>query len=209
MQAQLLLADEYPLTHKGLKSLLQSQLAVMEVSEVASCTELMRELVKKEYTHLVLDVILSDGSTLELLPNIRKVYPELRIMVLSRNSVEVYGNALKQYGIYHCLSKISSEEETILSLRRFLHNEQPARMINTPNYQDSPFSVLAPREFEICQLVVSGLGSKAIAELLSLKINTVSTIKKRVFEKTLTSNLRELLELAALCGMQGLSSLPV
>jgi DNA-binding NarL/FixJ family response regulator len=203
MQAQLLLADEYPLTHKGLKALLRSQLAVTEVAEVASCNDLMRELVKGEYTHLVLDVILSDGSTLEILPSIRRVYPELRIMVLSRNSVEVYGNALKQYGIYHCLSKISSEEETALSLRRFLHNEQPARTIDTSYYQDSPFSVLAPRELEICQLVVDGMRSKAIALQLAIKMNTVSTIKKRIFEKTRTNNLRELLELAALCGMQG------
>src|SRR5580698_760759 len=123
----ILLADEYPLTHKGIRSILQSQLSIFEVTEVASCNELMRELVKREYTHLVLDVILSDGSTLEILPNIQKVYPELHIMILSRNSVDIYRNALKQYGIYHCLSKISSEEETILSLRRFLNNEQPAR----------------------------------------------------------------------------------
>ena len=42
----------------------------------------MKELVKK-YTHLVLDIILSDGNTLEVIPNIRRVYPELNIMIFS------------------------------------------------------------------------------------------------------------------------------
>jgi DNA-binding NarL/FixJ family response regulator len=194
----ILLADEYPLTRKGIRSLLQSQLSLIEVTEVGSCKELMRELVKREYTHLILDNILSDGSTLELLPNIRRVYPELRIMLLSRNSVDVYVNALKQYGIYYCLSKVTSEEETLLSLRRFLNNEQPARIINNSVYQKNPFTVLATREFEICRLVVSGLRSKAIAEHLKIKINTVSTIKKRIFEKTFTNNLAELITLAEL-----------
>jgi hypothetical protein len=32
----------------------------------------MKELVKKKYTHLVLDIILSDGSTLEVIPNIKE-----------------------------------------------------------------------------------------------------------------------------------------
>lgn len=194
----ILLADEYPLTRKGIIPLLQSQQANIEVREVASCNELMRELVKTEYTHLVLDVILSDGSTLEILPNIHKVYPDLRIMVLSRVSVEVYRNALKQYDIFHCLSKTASEEDTDMSLKRFLHNEQPARAINTLNELKHPFSVLTAREFEVCQLVVNGMKSKPIGEKLNLKINTISTIKKRIFEKTLTSNVTELIHLAEL-----------
>ena len=41
-----------------------------DITEVGNCNDLMKELVKKKYTHLILDVILSDGSTLEIIPNI-------------------------------------------------------------------------------------------------------------------------------------------
>ena len=98
---------------KGLKLLLQLHLGFTDVHEVASCNELMKELVKKKYSHLVLDIIFSDGSTLEIVPNIRKLYPDLRIMVFSMQPAEVYGEALKQYGIYHYLSKTTPEEDTI------------------------------------------------------------------------------------------------
>lgn len=182
---------------KGLKLLLELHLHFSEVSEVVSCNQLMKELSKKQYTHLVLDIILSDGSTLEILPNIQKLYPDLRIMVFSMQPAEVYGKALRQYGIEHYLQKTTPEEETIRQLRRFLSNEQPIRDPH-PGYQTNPFSALAPRELEILHYVLKGVGTKAIAETLNIKMNTVSTVKNRIFEKTLTSNLKELIELATL-----------
>jgi len=127
MQPQILLADDHSMIRKGLKLLLQLHLGFTEVSEVVSCNELMKELGKKKFTHLVLDIILSDGSTLEILPNIRKLYPEMRIMVFSMQPAEVYGKALRQYGIEHYLPKTTPEEETIRLLRRFLLNEQASR----------------------------------------------------------------------------------
>jgi len=43
----------------------------------------MSELKKKPYTHLILDIVLSDGTALEVIPNIRKLYPNLHIMIFS------------------------------------------------------------------------------------------------------------------------------
>jgi len=48
-------------------------------------------------------------------------------MAFSMQPAEVYGKALKQYGIEHYLSKTTPEEETIRLLQRFLQNEQPLR----------------------------------------------------------------------------------
>jgi two-component system invasion response regulator UvrY len=197
MQPQIILADDHSMIRKGLKLLLQLN-GFQDISEVVSCNELMRDLVKKKYTHLILDIILSDGSTLEILPNIRKVYPELRIMVFSMQPQEVYGKALKQYGINHYLPKITPEEETIRLLQKFLQNEPPSRDLVPVNYQNNPFSALAPRELEILHYVLKGLGTKAIAATLNVKMNTISTVKNRIYEKTVTANLRELIELATL-----------
>jgi len=198
MQPQILLADDHSMIRKGLKLLLQLHLGFTEVSEVVSCNELMKELGRKKFSHLVLDIILSDGSTLEILPNIRKLYPDLRIMVFSMQPAEVYGKALRQYGIDHYLPKVTPEEETIRLLRRFLLNEQTTRESSDVRYPNNPFSALAPRELEILHYVLKGMGTKEIAETLNVKMNTVSTVKNRIFEKTLTTNLKELIELATL-----------
>jgi two-component system invasion response regulator UvrY len=197
MQPQILLADDHSMIRKGLKLLLQLHLGFTEVSEVVSCNELMKELSRKKYSHLVLDIILSDGSALEILPTIRNLYPDLRVMVFSMQPAEVYGKALRQYGIDHYLSKTTPEEDTIRLLQKFLQNEQPSRD-SALRYPNNPFSALAPRELEILHYVLKGLGTKEIAETLNVKMNTISTVKNRIFEKTLTANLKELIELATL-----------
>ncbi len=121
----------------------------------------MKELVKNKYTHLVLDIILSDGSTLEVIPNIRRVYPDLNILVFSMQPAEIYGEALKQYGINYYMSKSVGEEEMVQLLYKFMNNEMPVRQTNI-QHQDNPFKTLAPRELEILHYVLKGIGTKGI-----------------------------------------------
>jgi two-component system invasion response regulator UvrY len=183
---------------KGLKLFMQVNLGFSDVHEVATCNELMKELVKKKYTHLVLDIIFPDGSTLEIIPNIRRVYPELSIMVFSMQPAEIYGEAVKQYGINYYMSKSVGEEEMLHLLQRFIQNETPLRKTPILQNTENPFSTLAPRELEILHYVLKGMGTKEIGETLNLKMSTISTIKNRIFEKTSAGNIKELIELASL-----------
>ena len=197
MQPKILIADDHSMIRKGLKLNMQLTLGYTDIEEVATCNDLMKELVKKKYTHLILDIILSDGNTLEVIPNIRRVYPDLQILVFSMQPAEIYGEALKQYGINYYLSKSVGDEEIITILQKFLQNETPVRR-NNIQHQDNPFTTLAPRELEILHYVLKGIGTKEIAETLNLKMNTVSTIKTRIYEKTNAGNIKELIELATL-----------
>ncbi len=197
MEPSILLADDHSIIRNGLKLYIQLNLGHSSIDEVSSCSGLMNELVKKKYTHLVLDIILSDGSTLEVIPNIRKVYPDLKIMIFSMQPVEVYGEALKQYGINYYLSKTVGEEDIIDMLHHFINNDAPLQKRQTA-VKDNPFSTLAPRELEILHYVLKGIGTKQIADTLNLKMNTISTMKTRIFEKTNAGNIKELMELATL-----------
>jgi len=169
-----------------------------DMHEVSTCNSLMSELLKKKYTHLILDIILSDGNTLEVIPSIRRVYPQLAIMMFSMQAAEIYGEAVKQYGINYFLPKASGEEEMLQMLQRFLKNEAPPKQNHLSQHLDTPFSSLSPRELEILHYLLKGAGTKKIGETLNLKKNTVSTMKSRIFEKTKAANLKELIELATL-----------
>jgi DNA-binding NarL/FixJ family response regulator len=197
MQPSILIADDHSMIRKGLKLNIQLTLGFSDITEVGTCHDLMKELVKKKYTHLILDIILSDGNTLEVIPNIRKVYPYLNILVFSMQPSEIYGEALKQYGINFYMNKSVGEEEMIQVLQKFMHNETPVER-NNINHHDNPFKTLAPRELEILHYVLKGIGTKDIADTLNLKMNTISTIKTRIFEKTTAGNIKELMELATL-----------
>ena len=198
MEHCILIADDHSMIRKGLKLYMQMNLGYSNIQEVGNCNELMNELVKKKYTHLVLDIILSDGSTLEVIPNITRVFPDLQILVFSMQPAEIYGEALKQYGIQYYLSKSSGEDEIISVLQKFLQNELTASRPTGIQNVHNPFTLLAPRELEILHYVLKGIGTKNIAETLNLKMNTVSTIKNRIYEKTKASNIKELIELATL-----------
>ncbi len=198
MPPKVLIADDHSMIRKGLKLFMQLNLGYHDIQEVGTCRELMRELVKKNYTHLILDIILSDGSTLEVIPNIRRVYPDLHILIFSMQPAEIYGEALKQYGINRYLSKSVGEEEMLRVLGQFLQNETPLSKRPVLANTDNPFSSLAPRELEILHYLLKGIGTKEISETLNLKMSTVSTLKGRIYEKTNAGNIKELMELATL-----------
>jgi two-component system, NarL family, invasion response regulator UvrY len=195
MQPKILLADDHSIVRKGLRLICEMS-GYADISEVATCNALMRELVRREYTHLVLDMFLTDGNTLEILPTIRNVYPDLKIMIFSMQPAEVYAKATRQLGVWSYISKANPEEETIQILNRFLSNEQPIRRHFGGEDPANPFSYLSTREIEVLHYVLKGVGTKKISDNLNLKHNTVSTFKNRIHEKTRTANLHELVELA-------------
>ncbi len=197
MQPKILIADDHSIIRKGLKLYIQMNLGFSDITEATTCNELMKELVKQRFTHLILDIVLTDGSTLEVIPNITRLYPQLKCMVFSMQPAEIYGEALKQYGIRYYLSKSVGEEEILQVLRQFF-NDEPIRTQASFTSRDNPFTTLAPRELEVLHYLLKGLGTKEISETVNLKMNTISTIKARIYEKTNAGNIRELLELATL-----------
>ena len=195
---KILLADDHSMIRRGLKVFLQVNLGCRQIGEVTSCSDLLLEVVKKQFTHLILDIILKDGNSLEIIPSIRRVAPELKIMIFSMQPPEIYGPAVRQYSILHYMHKAAGEEEMLKSLQAFLSNDTSDAMVQGITLPSNPFSTLAPRELEILHYILKGYGTKTIGETLNLRMSTVSTVKNRIFEKTKANNLKELLELATL-----------
>lgn len=194
---RILLADDHSMIRRGLKIFLQANMGFGFVGEVPSCSELLLELSRNKYTHLILDIILKDGNSLEVLPNLRRLFPNLKIMVFSMQPAEIYAPAVRQYQINHYLHKTASEEEMLIELGKFTKEDAlPASSTKGVSLLN-PFSALAPRELEILHYMLKGFGTKHIGETLNLRMSTVSTVKNRIFEKTQAKNLKELIELAA------------
>ena len=183
---------------KGLKIYLQVNLGHKQVDESSSCNELLNALKRKPYSHLILDIILGDGSALEVIPTIRILYPNLKILIFSMQAPEVYGEALKQYGIFNYLPKSAGEDEILSVLNRFLKNQNNNSAQNRPSNTENPFSSLSPRELEVLHYLLKGMGTKDVSAQLNLRMNTISTLKTRILEKTNSPNLKHMMELAAI-----------
>ncbi len=101
MSPKILLADDHSNDYKRGQVAVRTAHGQTEVREVTSCKDLLHELETTGYTHLVLDINLSDGSSIDILPSIKKNHPNLHIAVLTVHGDNIYYNALKQYGIQH------------------------------------------------------------------------------------------------------------
>jgi len=191
---ELLLADDHSMIRKGLSILCQREFGIPRIDEVSSCSDLMKALRKKDYTHAIIDLALSDGVTLEILPNIRHLYPQLNILVFSMQPSGMYRSGLARFGIANFISKAAPERETFRQLGEFLGS-----MDISPADTASPaaFPRLTPRETEVLHYLLMGLGSAEIADILNMKQNTISTFKKRSLAKSNARNVLELKEMAA------------
>ena|SRR5215831_9794265 len=203
MQPKIILADDHFMIRRGLKLICEDEFGFQNIAEVDSCSKLMKELLRQQYTHLVLDIVLSDGSTLEILPAIQRLYSKLKIMVFTMQPSVVYKRVVRYYGVDYFAAKNAPEFETIKQLRQFLYNE-PAKpnddWLDAPN----PFASLSARELEVLLYLLKGWNSGKTAEALNVKLNTISTVKNRIFEKTRTKNLLELKELATFYNLNSL-----
>ncbi len=194
MEVKVLVAEDHSIVKMGLTAIL-NKLQVGVVGEVSNCTDLMTELATHSYSHLILDIILPDGNSLEYIDLINEKYPHISILVHSMQPIEVYGKITNKFNIHSYLHKGASESEINYHLELFIKN-QPLTIKKKVEDEGNPFSTLAVRELEVLHYLLNGYRTKEIANSLGLKMNTVSTIKSNIFDKVKVDSFTQLLQLA-------------
>ena len=198
IKPNILIGDDHGMIRKGISLLIQTEIGDYPVAEADSCSKVMAELNKNYYSHLILDMIFADGNALEILPNIKKLCPWLNILIFSMQPPQIHEEAFKQSHISYFLSKTSDNDTVVKVLTNFLNNdkniETSKHVVSTVN----PFKSLTSRELQVMHYMLNGLGTKQISETLNLKMNSVSTLKKRIYEKTNSANFKALIDLCTL-----------
>lgn len=196
MNPTILLADDHILISKALRKVIEIEFGYRDIDSVTSCSAVLKFLQRSRYTHLVIDIGLSDGSSLDILPAIRDLYPQTMIMVYTAKPFCIYGRILQKAGICHYLSKQADEPETIDYLGYFL-GELPERQPVT-EVLDSPFSSLTGRQLEVLRHLLDGRSGMEIAAALQVNSSTISILKNQLFQRTGARNMIELTTLAGL-----------
>ncbi len=194
MEVNVLVAEDHSIVKMGLISILNG-MGVQKIETASTCEALNQAIENQSYTHLILDIILPDGNTLEYIETINEKYPDMSILVHSMQPIEVYGKISNKFKIHSYLHKGASESEINYHLELFIKN-QPLSIKKKNEDTGNPFSTLAVRELEILHYLLNGYRTKEIANLLGLKMNTVSTIKSNIFEKVKADSFTHLLQLA-------------
>ena len=182
MDTKVLLADDHAMLRSSVKTICASN-GVHDLDEVGSCRNLLSQLHKQKYTHLVLDLLLSDGDAMEILDVIRTEYPGLEILVFSSQYPALYRGFLrKKYGCYF-ISKSESEMDSIRSLLAFLKGKMS---VNTTlsDTQRNPFAQLSSQEGEITHYLLMGCSTNSIAEKCEITQEHVRSVIRHILHKT-------------------------
>jgi len=115
-----------------------------------------------------------------------------------------YGKRVLRAGASGYMNKKSAPEELINAIRKLLAGGQyvsPAlaeRLALDLKYgaAKSAHEILSHREFEVLRMIASGKTVTQIAEELHLSVNTVSTHRARILEKTHMTTSAELMHYA-------------
>ena len=200
----LLVADSHPIVQKGLQSLFKSSPDVKIVG-IAESTEALFDFVSKNAVDIVLmemDIPSVNGVT--ALRRLKKEYPDVKVVMFSGQSEDVYAISTLKAGASGYLSKNVAPEmigEALVKVGSggiFISNELAQRLAfdESTNKPRRLFRRLSTREVEVLKLLAAGRRNKHIAEELNLNEKTVSTYKARLMRKLNVENMVDLLQQA-------------
>ncbi len=195
-----LLADDHSLIRQGLVFMIEETGLNSRILQASTLAQLLEIAHSESIDIAVIDAHFPDGNSLSLLPELKILQPDMKILIFTGIDEEI--NALKfiHAGANGFLSKMSEEDEikqAILRMKthgQYLSPVTQNLLISSLHHPKTanPLSELTERELEIADMYAQGLGNLEIANRLGIKQNTVSTIKKRVFEKLNIENIMEL-----------------
>lgn len=206
---QVLLADDHAIIRDGLKQIL-SDTEDLEVSgEAANGTEVMHLVREKNWGILVLDISMPGRSGLDLIRMIKDEKPTLPILILSMHHEEQYAVRAIHAGASGYLTKESDSELLLAAIRRVVTggvyiSEKVAELMVRgirPVVETLPHDLLSDREYQVFNMLVSGMGLTEIGLELSLSVKTISTHKTHILQKMNLANAGELIRYAITHGL--------
>lgn len=188
----LLIADDYVLIREGLKKVLRNEPDMKVVAEAVNGAEVMKKLKKSEANFVVLDINMPVKSGLDVLLDLKRVYPQLPVLMLSMYPEKTYALRSLKAGASGYLSKESAAEELVMAIKKVWSGgkyitaslaELLADTLMSDNKRIASHEALSDREFQIMCKIAEGESLKSISESLSLTLSTVNTYRNRINEK--------------------------
>ena len=188
---RILIADDHELLRCGLKAILAEAFPELVAGEAVDGKAALEAVEQKEWDVVLLDINMPGRSGLDVLQDIRKLHPQLPVVVLSAFPEKDYAVRAFKLGASGYVSKQGAAGEVLAAIRKALAGgryvtpllaEVLAATISgaTPAV---PHELLSNRELQVLRLVALGKPLKEIAGELSLSEKTIGTYRMRISQK--------------------------
>jgi len=192
---RVIIADDHVLFRSGVRAALSVKKDVELVAEADNGMQLLNLLKHTEADVVLLDIQMPIMDGIATLPEIRKLYPQIKVIILSMHNDHSMISKLMEIGANSYLTK-NSDSETIYNAiktcyeQEFFFNELTNKALLTglrtkrmdPNGGQEVS--LTEKELTILKMMCEEKTTKEIADLVEISPRTVEAIRDKLKTKT-------------------------
>ncbi len=204
-----MLVDDHDLVRTGVKRLLEDTGKFTIVAEATSGEEALEQLQKTDPRVVLMDINMPGIGGLEATPKLLRQKPDLKIIIVSMHTDELFPQRVLKAGAMGYLTKGSRIDEIVHAIDQVLANRhyitpeiaQRMALSKVDDEDESPFDNLSARELQVLLLMMEGKKVTEISDELCLSPKTVSTYRHRLHDKVGVKTDVELARLALFHGL--------
>src|SRR5678810_1291736 len=210
---KVIIADDHALFRAGVKTALSVKKDVELIAEADNGMQLLNLLKHIEPDVILLDIQMPIMDGIQTLPEIRKLRPEAKVIILSMHNDHSMISKLMEIGANSYLTKDSDSETIYQAIRtcyqqEFFFNDLTNKALlnglrtkrtvesNTPDDVQ-----LTEKEILILRLMCDEKSTKEIADIVDLSPRTVEAIRDKLKTKTGTKSMAGLVMYAVKAGI--------
>lgn len=205
---RLILADDHVLVRRGLRLILEENSGLEIAAEVGDGLELLNVLQKVAPDLIILDLSMPNLRGIEAIPEIRRIRPNAKVLMLTMHKEEDYLYQAISAGANGYLLKDDAEKELFSAIEHIKNG----KIYISPSLADQSMQnwarlrrgeddsqaseTLTVREREILKLIAEGKSNKEIGDLLYISVRTVERHRANMMRKLNVHKTAELVQYA-------------
>ena len=194
-KVRIVLADDHTILREGLRALLTADSNIAVVGEAQDGREAVRCVEKLEPDLLLMDLSMPRMSGMDAIREIKRRYPNTRIIALTVHKTEEYLLTTLQAGADGYVLKDATHDELVIAMRTvmagksYLSPDVSEKVIEgylvgkESSRSLSAWETLSQREREVLKLIAEGYKNKEIAEDLCISLKTVEKHRANLMKK--------------------------
>lgn len=194
-KTRVLIADDHALVREGIAAFLKLCEEVEVVGEASDGLEAIEKTHKLRPDIIIMDVNMPKLGGLETTIEIKKLYPDIRILVLTQYEDREYVSRFLKAGVSGYLLKKAVGSDLITALKAVsrgelylysaIASEVVAGYLDTgrKSNAEDPYERLSDREKQVLKLIAEGYTHKEASDMLNISVKTVIAHQSNISEK--------------------------
>ena len=185
---KILLVDDHQMVRLGLKSYLELQEDIAEVSEAVNGKEGVEQALADRPDVIIMDIVMPEMNGIEATLAILKEWPEAKILILTSylDNEKIY--PVLDAGAHGYMLKTPSAEEILRAVKKVAKGEfaietEVSKKVEYHRGRIELHEDLTARERDILGLLAKGYENQRIADELFISLKTVKTHVSNILSK--------------------------